>query len=182
MSDRTLELLSAALEMERKGIAFYENAAGKCDNPLGVRVFSMLKNDERVHMERIRQIYSELYSGKTWSAQWQEIGDSHGKERDNLATLFRNLIKDHWRTIQASPGDMEALDIGLDLERQSVAHYQQGLEDADRILEKEFLSLMVEEEKRHCDILLEMKQFLENPAAWYREVEKGHFDGGTAVS
>ena len=67
--DRSLQMLFAALELEKKGEAFYKEAVITCQNDLGREIFRMLVKDEGLHMDRILKIYNSLKVGQTWSDQ-----------------------------------------------------------------------------------------------------------------
>lgn len=62
-SDRSLQMLSRALEMEKEGKAFYEEAVSACQNELGREMFRMLMKDGLLHMDRIGNIYESLRGG-----------------------------------------------------------------------------------------------------------------------
>ena len=53
-------MLSTALDMEEKGMAYYEKALKTAENKLGRDIFAGLKEDEGKHMERIKKIYSSI--------------------------------------------------------------------------------------------------------------------------
>lgn len=48
--DRSLEMLSTALELEKKGTRFYEEAISACHNQIGREIFRMLMKDEVMQM------------------------------------------------------------------------------------------------------------------------------------
>lgn len=171
--DRSIEMLSTALDMEQKGKTFYEKAIASCKNRLGVEIFTTLKKDEDVHIERIRKIYGELTEGKKWSDDWMVYRADHG----DLRAMFRALASKHASNIKADTGDIDALDVGIDFEQKSVQFYEQNLKTATDPLEKKFIERMIVEEKGHHAVLVDTKFFLSNPQAWYAEKEHAGFDG-----
>lgn len=175
---RSMEMLATALEMEDKGYKFYDQAVTKCQNDLGVKIFTMLRDDELIHTQRIQKIYEALAGGQPWTEEWKEMALGH---RD-LARVFRDLAQTHGKTITPTSGDLEALDVGVDFESKSVAYYEKHLEQATDPLEKEFVQHMIQEEKTHYTALADMKYFLEDPSAWFREQEGTSFDGGTGFA
>jgi rubrerythrin len=176
--DRALAMLSTALEMEEKGKAFYEKAVNTCKNQLGVKIFTMLKKDEDIHVQRIQKIYEQLNTQHTWSAEWKNFGEGHA----DLGQVFRDLAAAQGHNIQAGTGDLEALDVGITFEFNSVRFYEDQLKAATEETEKEFVKRMIAEESGHHTALSEMKAFLADPAAWFREQERTGFDGGTAMA
>jgi rubrerythrin len=172
-ADRALTMLNKALDMERKGIAFYEDAVKTCSNQVGKEIFQMLKDEERVHIDRIMKIYSTLEQKKDWTSDWKVIKPDHG----DLEVFFTDLTKRHGTDITASTSDIEALDVGLDFEQNAVAFYREHLSEAVETLEREFIEEMVAEERYHHKILGDMKLYLTNPESWFREQEHGGLDG-----
>jgi rubrerythrin len=175
--DRSLAMLSTALEMEEKGKSFYEKALLTCHQELGVKIFAMLKKDEDVHVQRIHAIYEQLKGAHAWSEDWKTMRVEHG----DLGQIFRTLANVHGQNIKADTGDLEALAVGLDFEFRSVEFYKEQLGQATDTLEKEFIACMIKEEESHHQALSDMKFFLADPAAWFRDHERTAFDGGTAM-
>ncbi|MBW2637180.1 MAG: ferritin family protein [Deltaproteobacteria bacterium] len=171
--DRSLKMLSTALEMEEKGKAFYERVVSTCTNSLGKEMFKTLLEDETVHMDRIRKIYKSLSGKKVWG-EWNDLEISYG----NLEAIFRKMAKEHGSKINVETGDLEALDIGIDFEARSVEFYEEQLKKATDKLEMDFIKEMISEEKSHYVALEDMKLYFSDPASWFRERERGGLDGG----
>lgn len=171
--DRSLKMLSTALEMEEKGRAFYERVVSTCTNSLGKEMFTTLMEDETVHMDRIKKIYESLCGGEAWCT-WDGSELPHG----NLAAIFKKMAKEHGSEINVETGDLDALDIGIDFEARSVEFYETQLQKATDKLEKDFIKEMIVEEKDHYAALEDMKLYLSDPASWFRERERGGLDGG----
>jgi len=159
--------------MERKGMAFYEDAVKTCSNQVGREMFQLLKKEEQVHMDRIMKIYSNIEKKADWTSDWKVIKPEHG----DLEVFFTELVKRHGTDITASTSDIEALDVGIDFEQNSVTFYREHLSDAVETLEREFIEEMVAEERSHYKILGDMKLYLTNPEMWFREREHGGLDG-----
>jgi len=171
---RALELLKTALEMEKKGKAFYVKAAAICKNKLGQDIFAMLAKDEVVHIERIKNIYETLDAKDKWTDEWMKIKEAHAP----INTIFKDLAVKHKTSTKADTGDLEALDVGIDLETKAVNFYDNQLKQATDNMEKQFTEKMISEEKSHLAVLRDTKFFLENPAAYFVEMEKPDFTRG----
>ncbi|MFH1830316.1 MAG: ferritin family protein [Pseudomonadota bacterium] len=170
---KLMPMLKVALEMEQKGKNFYEKAIADTTNPLGREIFGGLLGDELVHIDRIKSIYSVIESGKEWSDEWTTFKSD---EKD-LNSLFCELVKEHRHSIKADTNDIEAIDIGIDFEQKSVSFYEDHFKQATDPNEKMFLEKMVGEEKGHYELLVDMKFYLTDPAAWFEESEKISLDG-----
>jgi len=171
--DRSLEMLTTALEMEKEGKAFYEKAVSTCQNEFGREIFRMLMKEEFIHMDRILKIYDSLKAGEAWSEDWKSIKPDH----KDLRLLFKELAAAHGTKITPTTSDLEALDVGVDFELRAISFYQEHLAKATDSLEREFLEEMVAEEKTHHATLSDMKLYLSDPAAWFLEQEHPGLDG-----
>jgi rubrerythrin len=164
-NERSLHMLKIALEIEEEGMSFYEEAIFKTKNPLALEIFGGLKADEDVHIERIKSIYTALEGEGSWSDDWTKLESNH----DGLIPLFHELTRKHGKGITADTDDIEALDIGIELEEKSVKVYEDYLVQATDPHEKLFTERMLYEEKNHHAILMDMKSYLTNPDGWFAD-------------
>lgn len=173
MGNGVLEMLGTALEMEGKGMLFYENAIATCSNALGREIFTTLRNDEILHVKRIKEIYAGLSGGAVFGEKWREFKVDH----KNLQVLFRELAYRHGKNITATTGDLQAIDVGLDFELKSVSFYMDRLPKAVDPMERRFVDAMVQEERTHFDTLADLKFYLTDPEQWFAEKEHSGYDG-----
>ncbi|OGP52007.1 MAG: hypothetical protein A2Y79_12080 [Deltaproteobacteria bacterium RBG_13_43_22] len=169
----SIDMLSTALEMEEKGKAFYQKARGSCRNPQCQEIFSALMEDEVIHTARIKQIHNKLTSGKCWTGDWESIKGFSG----DPDLLFRNLAGKGGKKIKAKTTDLEAVDIGLDLESASVKFYQEHRARATDPIEAAFLDQMILEESGHWKALKDTRYYLTDPEGWFMEKERAGLDG-----
>ena len=173
--DRALQMLSTAMEMEKKGEAFYEKAMNECKTEPGKEIFSMLMADELVHMGRIQKIYDYLNAGQDWSDEWESTKiDARG-----LGKLFKKMTDKHGQNIKADSTDLDALDVGIDLELKALKYYEGHLTRAADPLERNFLKQMIVEERGHYNALSDMKFYLIDPVSWFQDKERPGLDGST---
>ena len=83
----------------------------------------------------------------------------------------------HGKNITANTSDLEALDMGIDLESRSITFYKENLTKAQDSLEREFIEEMIGEENSHHAVLSDMKLYLSDPAGWFFEHEHTGLDG-----
>jgi len=171
--DRSLEMFTTALDLEKKGKVFYEKAVSTCQNDLGREIFRMLMKEEIIHMDRILKIYESLRAGEAWSEDWRSIKPDH----KDLGSFFKEMAAAHGKKIAPTTSDLEALDVGVDFELRAISFYQEHLAKTTDPLEQEFLEEMVAEEKTHHVTLSDMKLYLSDPAAWFLEQEHPGLDG-----
>lgn len=172
-SDRALRMMAAALEKEEYGLNFYKEASAKCGNELGREIFSKLMVEEGIHIKRIKEIYQSLQGGQPWPKDWKQ----YKQENDDLQALFRKRMKEHGPKIEAGVTDLEAVNTGLEFEQGAIDFYEKALKEASDPQEKEFIEIMIDEERTHFASLSDTKQFLTDPEAWFIETERGQLDG-----
>jgi rubrerythrin len=173
-TERLKDLLGTALEMEKRGFTYYDAAVNTCQNELGRELFRSLRDDETVHIERIKRIYESVLGGTRWSSEWESLDVGPHPE---LNTLYKEMARKHGPRIRANTSDLQALDVGIDLELRAVKYYEGALPGAHEIVERKFLERMVNEERAHHRALVNTRQFLTNPEAWFVEQEKPGLDG-----
>ena len=166
-------MLSTALSMEEKGKSYYEKAIETCRTELGKNIFTILRDDELVHIERIQNIYSKLQGGLEWDDQWKQMEPGH----DDLIVVFRQMAHQNGPKVQAEAQDIKALQIGIDFEAAAVNFYKDHQEQATDPIEKEFIHCMVLEEKDHHSALVDMQYYLSNPDSYFEEMDKSGLDG-----
>jgi rubrerythrin len=169
----SMDMLSAALDMEEKGKAFYEKAVTTCRNPQCKEIFSALMKDEVVHNGRIKQIHNTLTSQKCWTRDWESIK----APSNDLGMLFKSLAVRERGKIKAETTDLEAVDIGLDLESTSIKFYQEHRAKTTDPIEAAFLDQMILEEKGHWKALKDTRYYLTDPQGWFMEKERAGLDG-----
>jgi len=171
-NEELMAMLQTALQMEEKGYGFYEEAAKNASSEEVKKLFSKLRDEEIVHAERIKKIFAQIQSQGTWS----EDVSSFMKPDKALDRIFKELKKGG--KVEKTASELQAIDVASGLEEKSIAFYEEHLRKAESALEKRFLEAMVSEERSHFQALRTMKLFLEDPSAFYEELEKSHVDGG----
>lgn len=169
----SMEMLTTALDMEEKGRAFYLKAAGTCTNTLGAELFKQLAQDEVHHAVAIRELHRSLESCGKFTDEWQ----AHEKEHRDVAAFFAGLAARHGTTTACEAGDIDAVEVGIDMELKAITFYLQRLGKTGDPLERKFLAAMVAEERNHHTALTDMRFYLTNPAAYFNEKERSGFDG-----
>jgi rubrerythrin len=172
MNQALLSILEIALTMEEKGYAFYNKVVNTSTNPLGKAMFGRLRDDELLHMERIKAIIAGLTSGKDWKIDY----DALPVRGQSTSEMFRELARAHASELTPEADDVEAINVGLDFEAKAVRYYEDHLKDAQDPMEREFIEKMIVEEKDHHATCLELKRFYADPAAYFVETEHPHLD------
>ncbi len=160
-----------ALEMEEKGKVFYEKAVSSCEQGLGKEVFTMLRDDELKHIERIREIEKALDKDEDL-VQVCRIDE----EQDDLKKVFRDMAAKSQKETPCTYA-VKALQTGIDFELALIRFYEEALRGAEEDLEREFLKRMVSEEKGHYVLLSDLNYYYEDPEGWAMEKSGYELDG-----
>ena len=115
MSDqvKVSEALGVAVEMEKKGVAFYQAAAQKMAHPFAKRMFLSIAEDEKRHERIFREMAAKA---GTPPADMEEMNEEGPIRR--IQAIFRELRR---VTEDLRPDDdqIKALDVALGMEEQS---------------------------------------------------------------
>jgi rubrerythrin len=169
--ERLIEIYKEALEMELKGHKFYTEAFEKSQNEMAKMIFGQLRDDEVEHMKKIKVIYTELKEKDVENVKFTYLE----MDTDALKNIFKELAVKYKDTLQASDYEIKAIDVGVEFESKAVSFYVKRGENAVG-REKTFADEMAKEERVHHKILLDMKEYYENPAAYMMNHEHPHFD------
>ncbi|MCS7241649.1 MAG: ferritin family protein [Candidatus Caldatribacterium sp.] len=145
------EVLTMAAELERRGIAFYEGLERKTQKQEGKKIFQFLADEEKRHLE----IFSDLL-GKVPEV----FLDTDEEASRYLGAMVESGVLR--RVLQGEVdverlGISEALDIGIQVEKESILFYQGFLPFV--VEEKrQWVETIIAEEKRHLVRLSTLKE------------------------
>jgi rubrerythrin len=170
MSDRAQEMLCRALEKAEKRAQFYNESLDVCESGPGKEVFLRLLEDERFHLERIKDIHEALVAGESWAdaCVLQEEEKGAGK----LADIVKRSSDS-----KACATEMGAISIALDMTKATVDFFEEWLRDAEDPTEKRFVQRMVQEERGHFILLSDLQYFYEDPKGWSLKEDHQILDG-----
>jgi rubrerythrin len=151
------EVLSMAVELERKGIAFYEHLKSRATREDGKRMFQFLADEERQHLETFTRLLEE--TGET-------VVDVNGEVSQYLGSIVETGVLSRVLKEEVSVEKMgfsEALGLGIQVEKESILFYQGFLPFVPR--EKQgWVEEVIAEEKRHFLRLVKLKEELTGEA------------------
>jgi rubrerythrin len=172
-SQKALEILQSAMNMENDGREFYLKAAENSKSSLPKNLFEVLAKEELVHQEVISEIYDALKSGKQWPDVriTQVIGE-------NTENIFSAALKDPQQQ-KAASDDLEAVGIALEMEEKSFKLYSGRAEESDNPIEMEFFQALAHEEKKHIASLRDTEEYLTDPEGWFMAKQHITLDGAS---
>jgi rubrerythrin len=161
MSDATeLDVLNAALMIEEFGIEFYhrlEECVGEED---GKALMRSLARDEAHHKQLILGEISRVTKGKPNANDEVDLR----KYGIDPSKVFQSLPKDRCLTLKE---EIEALNIGMEVERNSIKMYAGATKIAVHADVKERLLQLENIEKWHLKLLEDNAHTLKTEGSWY---------------
>jgi rubrerythrin len=167
------EALAAAIDMEKHGQTFYKTTANKTKNPMTRDVFEFLSNEELKHIETIKKFYEAELAGEDINFSTLISDPKNENARKAIHKLFSGLDK----KVVTEEGDMAAYKFARDFEKNGENFYRQAITKSKDPEVVKLFSFLVEEEKRHFQMIDDSIAFLENPEEWFHRQEKWHVEG-----
>jgi len=169
MSDAELStVVDTARKTEMDGRKFYARTAEKTSNPLARKMFESLVAAEESHLRFI----DELARGEFKAPPYDHEFSRH------LTTVFSKAGGDVKSLAASTPDDIEALDIAIGMEDESMAFYRRYAETGVSEQVRDFCKRMYAEEQDHWRILQSTRDYLGDTGNWYMVQEGWSFDGG----
>lgn len=143
MSESRKEVLDAimqAMEIEKETFDLYTSAEHKTFNPAGKRIFRWLARTEEEHYLKL----TELYNAYSASERWVFYGGS---------TISLDPEEGHGSWFDT--GDLEALEIAMDIEKKGIVHFDQLAGKTADPDGKQMFKTLVAEEREHLRIITE---------------------------
>lgn len=168
--------MCAAVDMKERMKQLYAEAAGKCSDELGSETFRSLEKMEGDHLERLRQIYTDLMKGKA------DIDSCRFYDFQTIdrSAVIKRIARERKFVSKACLDDVAAVEGGLALENKSIEFFLGLLKTASTPVEREFLNHMIAEERSHYILLADLKFYYIDPEHWFMEKNRTGLDGAGA--
>ena len=139
---------------------FYQHAAEKTMNPIGRRVFLSVMEDEKRLLEDFRGIPKERNMGARGTASIK-------------------IIEGFLKKIKATTDDVEALQIAMEMEKESIGLYEKLSKKVRTPKGKALLKSLLHEERQRYAEFSDTCLFLSDSRGWFMWDEHSIMDGGT---
>ena len=173
-TEAALAILEEAMDVERQGEAFYQEAAVLVQDPMGKRAFEVLAKDEIKHLRLLQTEYEAMQKDNEW------VGLDEAKARGPRAAV--KLFPDKRDAALIIPGDatdLDALEIAMDFEEKGYKMYHKASVEADDSKAKELFDFLAKQENDHYVFVQKTHEYLATEGAWYfDEREFPMFEGG----
>lgn len=139
------EALNQAMDLEVEGRRFYLECMSKTRSTAGAEMFKYLAEEEAVHYDKLERMYR-----REFNKEFEAYRDRH-KYPDKESGVFQNKVPGG--NVDNKADALDALNIGLKAEQNSVVLYRKlyGLAHSDEL--KKFFSRLIDEERKHHRIL-----------------------------
>ena len=154
---QALEVLQAAMQIERDGYTFYAAAARATKDSNAVKMFLSLARDEMEHLGTLEAAYCALTKGRPWPAV---------KSSAAPASNIFPALQDAAPAVTPETQELAALRQGIQAEMDSIAFYQQALDGAADPRTQAMYERLVGEEGRHLSILRAEYDCLTQTGVW----------------
>jgi rubrerythrin len=148
------EILTMAVELEKKGMAFYEELLQRATSSSAKEAFSLLRDEEEKHLEFFSSLLGEIDDRTEFIDTMEEV-ESYLRaivEDGVLGKVLRGV------GVPSPQADLiEAISFGIEVEKESILFYQ-GFADFVPQAKMEWLQKVIDEERRHFVYLTALKK------------------------
>jgi rubrerythrin len=160
--DAAMVALQEALDLERRGKSFYEQAAERTVNESGKAMFRSLAEDEVLHAEMIQRQIDALDAGEGWQA----LGVAAEGEVDLDTPLFPEGKEELEEAVEPDASDRDALLFGLKIENDSFDLYQKQAKAATAPNARQMYEYLTAAERTHFNLLMANYESLSGYGGW----------------
>jgi rubrerythrin len=154
-----MEIYDVAIKMEVEGAAFYRDLAKRTSSEGLKAIFTMLAEDE----DRHKETFEAMKANKEITVV-----------ADDAATRATKIFKQFSKEDFLNEGDQLAVyEEALEIELKSIELYTQQLDKTNDSKEIEALEKIIEEERRHYDLIDDIIVMVERPERWVEQAEFG---------
>lgn len=162
-SEEVRNAIQEAIRLEIRGRAFYTHAAETTENTLGKKMFQRLAEDEVEHLKVFGKLFTTILEGGDWKQY------ARGANDQTEAPLIEKLKKRMEE--KGNKSDLEAVAIGMELERNAMDHFAKAAKEAQDPVAREIFAKIAEQEQLHYDLLQAQYDSVANTGVWFDTAE-----------
>ncbi|UCE39733.1 MAG: ferritin family protein [Candidatus Aminicenantes bacterium] len=163
ISKDTENAIRDAIILEINGRKFFNHAAEVTHHPKGKKMFQHLADEEVKHLETFSKMFNEILGGSDWKKDL--IPDDVSGEAPLVEKLKESMKQEDRK------GEVEALRIGMELERNAITFFQEAAAATDDPVAKKIFLEISEEEKFHFDLLQAQYDSVTGSGFWLGSAE-----------
>lgn len=170
---QTLEAIKFAIQMEIDGKEYYRKVSRQSDNKVGGELFDWLAAEEDKH----RRIFAGIYNAIRKQKAWPEVG-IQPRKGPILDTVFSREMKAAVPTVKATNAELNSIAKAMEMENRTREFYNDRQQKAAYDAEKKLYLALAAEEEGHYLTLVDYREYLIDPAGYFRKAEHHSLDGG----
>ncbi|MBM3154679.1 MAG: hypothetical protein FJZ83_03315 [Chloroflexi bacterium] len=170
---KTIEALQFAIQMEIDGKAYYQKAGKTSGTRMGKELYQWLASEEDRHRQRFEQIYEAIRKNQAWPEA--AIEPSGVNELNNI---FANARGASVPKSKRQSAELKSIATAMEMENKTERFYKEQGEKARHPVERKFYESLAAEERGHYLALVDYREYLVDPAGWFRKAEHHSLDGG----
>ena len=149
--EKSLDILKTAILLERKGKAFYTQAARNSQSKSAQKIFEMMAEEEDEHIDFLTKQAKSFIENQTF------IHPEPHHEEDHDVEILTEKIKEE---INAAGFEAAAISAAIDFENRAVEVYSNRAREAEDPTEKEMYQMLSDWEKGHHHLLHKLNEDL----------------------
>ena len=169
---KIVEALKFAIQMEIDGKDFYQKSEKASSTRLGKELFQWLAGEEDKHRQRFEDIYQAIKRNQAWPE-----ADIQPAQSDKLRTIFFSARAASAPKTENQAAELKSIAKAMDMEQKSQEFYQEQGEGSMYPAERTFFKSLAAEEHGHYLAMVDYREFLVDPAGWFRKSEHHSLDG-----
>lgn len=147
------EVIRAAMEVEKHGHRFYASMVEKAHSELAREMFSLLAQDEVIHLRTLEKLVPKYRDGEFWDNEEEFLPYL---QQFNDKAIFPTAEQVEAALISEA-GDIKALELAIIAEEKFAEYFQKAAEHAKTGDGKNAFTWLAGEEGRHAQLLKERK-------------------------
>lgn len=165
IDSNAINVMREAIKLEINGRSFFEHAAEITHNNLGKKMFEKLASDEIAHLKTFGEIFATLVGKDDWK---QCVEEEKRADSGLIEELQARVAK---QTKQERASELEAIRIGMELERKAIDFFDKSAQETDDPKHKDIFNKIADQERLHYDLLQAQYDSVTNSGFWFDVAE-----------
>jgi len=167
MPETNVDVVRAAMQLERDGRMFYLDVAARTRNSLVRQMFESLADDELDHMAWLKDLLPGVDTAAT----------ANRRLYGRLRHIFADVPETRIRELAESEDDRKALDAGISIETASADAYERWARDSEDSALRDLCTTIAGVERFHRQVLVNTLEYLDHTPDWFMQEELWNFEG-----
>ncbi len=150
--NKALDVLKTAILLERRGKAFYTQAARQTESKSAKKIFEMMAEEEDEHIGFLVKQFKSYAD----TNQFLKI-EEHPEEDDTVVEILTEKVKNE---ISAAGFEASAISAAIDFENRAIEVYSTRAKESEDKNEKEMYQMLADWEKTHHHLLHKLNEDL----------------------